>query len=367
MRLGKAVAIGLGLLLALSGVVGVVVLGNVLNPPRMRIVVAAQTIPQGTRLSQEMLGYLEVEMASDVTDLLMTEANVGQFLGGQAVRTIYANEPVLISAISVSDTPLGQDRLSLLLVNADLALVSVPVDPTTAPPAVREGDLVDIVYVTDGVGFGNPFEQNPQDSGIDVFVPQPGDPGQTQPGFGQLTPTVAAGQLPLAKVIVREAVVFSVVREAQQVQRTNAEGRTVTVQVPGDAIALEVAIPREAQEILQFAVGTGSVRLTLLSARVVPGDPLARQPSLGMAYHDLVAFFEMDRLQALATDLPAQPLGPGAAVVQMWTPQPPAEAEGASSEVQAPGSNAGVPTNSPTVAAPSDGDAPPVVTATPQP
>ncbi len=39
-----------------------------------------------------------------------------------------------------------------------------------------------------------------------------------------------------------------------------------TVTVPGKVITLVIAIPREAQELLQFAIDNGMVRVALLSA-----------------------------------------------------------------------------------------------------
>jgi hypothetical protein len=73
-----------------------------------------------------------------------------------------------------------------------------------------------------------------------------------------------------------------------------------------------VAVPREAQELVQFAIDNGSVRVALLSAQIAQGDAASRQPTLGMTWNDLVSLMRMEREAALATATPPSVLGPGA-------------------------------------------------------
>jgi hypothetical protein len=118
----------------------------------------------------------------------------------------------------------------------------------------------------------------------------------------------------VAKTIVRQAKILAVVRE-QLTQQAQASGQAVNVTVPGKMLAIVVAVPREAQELMQFAIDNGNVRVSLLSAQVSADAP-GRQPSLGMTWNDLVSLMRMDRDAALATAMPGDVIGPGAYAIE---------------------------------------------------
>jgi len=119
--------------------------------------------------------------------------------------------------------------------------------------------------------------------------------------------------LPVAKTIVSHAQVLAVVHE----ERTTLASDGTQVTTPGEIIGLVVAVPRAAQELLEFAIDNGQVRVALLSARL-DGDTSAgaHRPTLGMTWNDLVALIRMERERSLASGLPAEVIGPGAYAVE---------------------------------------------------
>jgi hypothetical protein len=83
--------------------------------------------------------------------------------------------------------------------------------------------------------------------------------------------------------------------------------------ISGAVIAIQVAVPREQEEMLHYIVTTGEYRVALLSPNAAENDP-----TLGMTWDDLKAFFWAEREQALGslviTDTTGL-VGPGAAAI----------------------------------------------------
>jgi hypothetical protein len=179
------------------------------------------------------------------------------------------------------------------------------------------------------------------------FQPFQATPAPLEPG---LQPTPAPELLlimPVAKTIVSNAKILALIHEERAVPTSNLsdsnrnEQRTVIVK--GKLIGLVVAIPREAQELLQFAIDNGVVRVSVLSAAAQPGD--THEPTLGMTWNDLVALMKMDRQAALANGLPDDVIGPGAAAIEA-TRQPVTPEVGVGNTGLT--TNGGVPTAQPT-------------------
>lgn len=320
MRISRALSVILGLILTTAAILGVVFLGSVVNPPRQRVVIANTLVQPGTVLDPGMLSVIEVEIADEVVGTLITEAEVSNYLNHPVVEALYPNEPVRKSAISLSGNPASAYRMSLAMTDPDLVAMPVPVGVTTAPNTLQIGDRVDITFGAPGNDFGSPLQPEATVAPSVVMLP-----GESLTGEVQLIPTsdgAADDRLygPFAKLVVTGAQVLDIVRETAQSQTTDAQGRIVTVNVPGDMRAILVLVPRRAQELLQFAIDNGSVRVSLLSAQVQGTD--VREPSLGVVYNDIVALIELDRQRAIEQGLPEQVLGPGAAMYVSEPTQP---------------------------------------------
>ncbi len=329
-------AIVLGLVLMVGSFGGVLGVGQVINPPTIPIAVAVVDIPAGATLTRDMIALDSVRMNPKVVGALITENELDTFVGAKVVEALYAYQPLRKSALSSDGNPAAQQRLALALADPDLVAMVVPVTAATAPGAIVEGDVVDLNF---GAGANTPFGErlttaatpSPLGVGYTGFVPAL-SPEPTQ--AVEATPAATATpepllMLPVAKTIVSNARVLSVIYDQRSETVQDKDG-VKTVRVPDKLIALVLALPREAQELVQFAIDNGTVRVALLSAAAERSAPGARRPSLGMTWNDLVAVVRMERDAVLALGLPTEVIGPGAFAIEATrnaatlTAQPPA-------------------------------------------
>jgi hypothetical protein len=317
----NSAVIVLAIILMVGGFLGVLFVGQILNPAPVPVAVAAVDIRAGSSLTSAMVAIDSVHMNPKVISGLVREAELSSYIGGVVVEPIHAFQPIDKAAISITGNPASSNRLSLALSDPSLIAMVVPVSVGTAPDAIVEGDYVDLDF---GVGSTTSFAGTLSTAPTQVpFAAGFGQPGVTSTGLQALptaspTPTAEpALLLPVAKTVVRNARILAVTREQQPATVQSQPGAAVTtVLVKGKIMALVVAIPREAQELLEFAIDNGTVRVALLSAQTLDHSAGTETPSLGMTWNDLVALVRMQRDAALATGLPTYVLGPGAFAVE---------------------------------------------------
>ncbi len=343
-------AVVLGLLLFVGGTVGFLVFAQLINPPTTEVVVAVVDIPSGTTLTEEMLAVDNVHVSPKVLNGLVRKSELSQFVGSTVVEPVGQYEFLRKAAVAAAGNPASAQRVALALSDPNLVAMVVPVKPETAPPSIVEGDYVDLSFgVPSNASFGSSMEVEPTP---DTLGSQFFQPFEATPVFVEATdqPTAVPESpllMPVAKTIVSNAKVLALIHEERVVATSslsdsnrNDQGTAV---VKGKLIGLVVAVPREAQELLQFAIDNGVVRVSVLSAAVQPGD--THQPTLGMTWNDLVALMKMDRQAALANGLPDKVIGPGAAAIEA-TRQPVAP-EAATGNTDLP-TNGGDPAAQPT-------------------
>jgi hypothetical protein len=317
----NSAVIVLAIILMVGGFLGVLFIGQLVNPAPIPVAVAVLDIPAGTTLTADMVAIDDVHMDAKVIAGLVHESELTGYIGGVVVEPIHAFQPVQKAAISVTGNPASANRLALALSDPSLIAMVVPVSVGTAPDAIVEGDYVDLNFgVGSTVAFGGMLSTAPTE---EPFVSGFGAPNQATPNLQaepEVSPTPTAEpllMLPVAKTVVRSAQVMSVIREERTTtvqSQPGAEAQAVVVK--GKIIALVVAIPREAQELLEFAIDNGTVRVALLSAQIAEHSASSKTPSLGMTWNDLVSLVRMQRDAALATGLPADVYGPGAFAVE---------------------------------------------------
>jgi len=306
-----------GLVLMGASFAGVFLLGQVFNPPAVQVIVASRDLSPGDVVTLRDLALVSLhidESESGFYDTIFLQSDV-QFLNNKTVtQPIAAGQPIPRNAVVSEGNASG--GLAGQLEDPDLIAVVVPVSAETAPPGIRVGDFVDLVYGVTGAAYAPvvPPTEVPFQSYSAPLVVEP----ESSEGPGALapTPTVTPGVMlyaPLAKTIVTNARVLDLVRETKQSSQVTSSGQTVVSEVTGPVTALVLAVPRDAQEVVQFALDTGIVRVSLLSANARADGTRAgdRRPTLGMTWNDLVALLEMEREQRLAAGLPDQITGAG--------------------------------------------------------
>ena len=344
-------AIVLGFLLFVGGVVGFLVFAQLINPPTTEVVVAVMDIPAGTQLTEQMLAVDNVHVNPKVLSVIVRQSEISQFVGSTVVEPINQYEFVRKSALATAGNPASDRRIALALSDPNMVAMVVPVSAETSPGSIIEGDHVDLSFgVPSNTNFGDPMEKNPtpdafSNSFLSTALTTPAPAG----GTPLPSPTAASPLLmPVAKTIVSYAKVLALVHEETQVPASNSvsgsgsQNGSGVVVVPGKLIGLVVAVPRQAQEVVQFAIDNGVVRVSVLSAAAQPGQ--THQPTLGMTWNDLVALMQMDRQQALANGLPQQVLGPGAAAIEATLQPTTADTTTGNQSNARSGNNSGTPT-----------------------
>ncbi len=322
MKARNLTVVFIGIVLMAISILGVVFIGQIINPPATSMAVVIVEIPAGTVISRDMVRMDNAQVNPKVAASYVRESELDQFVGSVAVEPIHQYSYIPKSALSQEGNPAAGRRLALALADPGLVAMVVPVDQKTAPDAIVEGDFIDLDFGALGErGAGGTLTTRPTDA---PGFSQSYSYGQVQPAVlptGTLAPSATPTpepllMLPVAKTIVSQAKVLAVVRDTQTDTQLDAQGQAQTVASPGKMVALVVAVPRAAQELVQFAIDNGSVRVALLSAQILTGDPGDRKPTLGMTWNDLVSLMRMERESALATAMPANVIGPGAYAIE---------------------------------------------------
>jgi len=318
----NAPLIVLGVAVLVVVFIGILFAGQIFNPPPVSVAIAVVDIPAGTVLTRDMVAMDSVHMNAKVIGGLVREGDMDTFVGGTIVEPVHKYQPLPKAAISAEGNPAAANRLALGLSDPNLVGMVVPVNQATSPEAIVEGDYVDLNFgVNSSTQFGAMLTTKPTESPFgssQSFGPAAGPTALPPTELAATTPTPEPLlMLPVAKTIVSDAKVMAVIREEKTstVQDTS-DSQLRTVSVPGKIIALVVAIPREAQELLQFAIDNGSVRVAVLSAKVTETTSGDHKPTLGMTWNDLVSLVRMDRDAVLATGVPANVMGPGANAIE---------------------------------------------------
>jgi len=339
-------------LLAVGAFVAYVLLGGVLNPPPYEVVVAIKDIPPYTVIAKDMLAVDSEMMAGTVARQMVLKAELDQYLGGMAVEHIHPGEHLRKSAIVVQDNPAAARRLALLLDDPDEAVVVIPVSPETCPEAIAPDDYVDLL-VSFGPGIqargGQPVSEMlaiptppPPPTPTPTATPTAGPvvteitptleatPALTEPAL-VFSPTVAITPtlpplleiqpeemtLPITKITVQKCRVLAV-RRARVANPGYGMGgaESAAAFLEGDIQAAVVLVPRESVELLTFAIDNGVIRLALLS--VLAGQEEEQEPTMGVAWNDVLAFIVRERRKAMG--LVPEPTAAPTSTPEGWLP-----------------------------------------------
>ncbi len=304
-----------GLLLMVGSFIAVFMLGQVFNPPAVLVVIASRDFSPGEVVQLQDLATISVhvdETESGFYQTVFLQSDL-QLLNNKIVtQPIAAGQPIPRNAVVAAGNL--NSGLAGQLEDPSLIALVVPVSDDTAPPGIQAGDYVDLVYGVVGVSYAPVVP--PTEAAFQSFNPSAGLEPATPDPFVAIEPTSTPGVMlyaPLAKTIVTNALVLDLVREVKQASQVTSSGQTVAREVQGAVTALVLAVPRDAQEVVQFALDTGIVRVSLLSANArADGTQIGdRRPTLGMTWNDLVALLEMERQQRLDAGLPASITGAG--------------------------------------------------------
>jgi len=284
----------LGLIMAVLGFVGVILLSQILQPPTYEVVVVVQEVPAFTTLTDAQLAVDTQSVSAAIAAKYVLAGELNDLLAGGAVAVehLRPGQPLLREQVASGDNAAKVSRLAVALTDPGLVIVSVPVQ-TNALPAVLPGDVVALFFASGNV-------QAQQIVTATITGPTP-TPVPQLPGVISETVIVTTElQLPVAKWLAN-GVVYRLQRELKENPNYGAPGKEAAAEpryIEGDVKSLDVVVRRETAEWVAFALAHGKVQIGVLPAVTRPeieaGD---FQPSRGVTWSDFEDRFFADRGQ----------------------------------------------------------------------
>ncbi len=323
-RVFKSITFLVGLLLFAGAFVAILLVANLLNPPPYQIAVARRDLEPYTVLTAQDIAVDQMRMSPTVARRLVHRYELERYVGHVVVEPIHKGEPLRRNALVSPENPLAPVHLSLALDDPGQVAVVVPVDAKTSPQQIFPGDHVDLVLsIPKGFFVEGSSGKSEKAAALPPVLP-PGGPRSLLPAVPPPSPTVitspyaltttlpiTSGPLleglpevspPFAKVVLRGVRVLSVQHKQVPNPAYGASfaqgGGSPSPYVQGPVESLTVVVPRDAQELIAFALDNGTVRVSLLSPVAVATEVLDR-PTAGILWEDVRRFFEEERLRAL--------------------------------------------------------------------
>jgi hypothetical protein len=300
-------------------------------------------------LDESLVGVDAQMVSPQVAQEYVLADELDQYMGSTIVRGLVPGQPLMYRDLVDADNPAAYRHLALALEDPNLVAMVIPVGEENTPDGIVPGDRIAIVW---SVGETSNYMAGPVGS-TSSDVAGPGETiggagtgtetgtGVEVPGGESLPPEVAAllgdgvdqptpeVTLPLAKTVINVADVVRVRREQEaNPAYTGEEGETPYIE--GAVTGLEVAVPREEMEAIQFAVANGEYSIVVLSPNADPRE-VAEAASLGVMWQDVLDYFQADRLRALGVLTVTEAIRPAGAANLYGPVLAPAPLSGSSS------------------------------------
>jgi len=301
-RLGQVL---FGVLILVVAAIGFYFVTQAMLPQTFQVVVALRDIQQGEQLTPDIVSYIEVQLADPSLYVLTDEIN--EFGYHPTVRFLSAGELIPKSAISKEGNPEAGTRLSLSLEDPGSVAIRVFVTEENFPEAIAIGDFVDInVSIGAATFLTGPIVPEPTTmpyDPIENFTITAGEDGELIAEYIEPSPTPTPGRnymLPVTKTVYRGARVLNVVYNIEYNPDTSEDADAF---IRGAVAAVDVAVPREIQEAVAFALNNGIVNLAVLDPNFNPDYKV----SPGVSYDDFAEFFDAQRVMWMQTPIPEEP------------------------------------------------------------
>lgn len=286
-----------GIVLALVAVVGLFILGSLLNPAPVGVPVAKSNIPAGTVLQQQQFRLEQWHgVRPETLARLYTSSNFP--VGQRALTDIPQGSPLYKAHVADVQNASYAVRLSSYVSDTNRVLMALPVTPDLGGNIPVNGDVVDLVFAL-GTVQARELQSHPEAT---PGLPTVGQP-LTEIPTAEITQTLP---LPVSVLLLENIPVINVERE--QIVTTSGSalpgseysGPTI---VEGDALRLYVAVTRAQAEVLAFVLHSGKTFLA-----VYPADGRRPEYPGGITWQDFeVQFFERRPTPTPAPTPPARP------------------------------------------------------------
>lgn len=301
-RVGQVI---FGLLIMVVAAAGFWAITQALIPQTYEVVVAIRDIQQGEQLTPDVVSYVEVQ-TTDPSPYIQTH-EIAEYGYHTTARFLAAGEFIPKSAISMEGSLESGARLALGLEDPGMVAIRILVNEEVFPEAITVGDYVDInVSIGAATFLTGPIVPEPTAVPYDPiqnFTVSAGEDGELVAEYLEPTPTPTPGRnymLPVTKTVYRGARVLNILYNIEYNPDTSEDAAAF---LRGAVAAVDVAIPRDVQEAVAFALNNGVVNLAVLDPNFDPEDRV----SPGVSYDDFAEFFDAQRVYWLQTPVPEDP------------------------------------------------------------
>jgi len=288
----RKIQLFLGLILAVAAFGGVLLIGQLNQPPVYDVAVVMRELPAFTALTSDLFGTDTQSVSAAVAEKYVLADQLPDLLstGAVAIENLHAGQPLLRAQVASGAQAAGVSRLAVALKDPDRVIVAVPVIQDNLP-AVFPGDAVALFFASGNV-------QAQQIATATITGPTP-TPTPQLPGVISETVIVTTElQLPIAKWLTN-GVVYHLNREVTQNPNYGAPGfENEPRYIEGDVQSLDVVVRRDVAEWVTFALANGKVQVGVLPAVTRPEvENGTLPPSAGVTWSDFEKRFFADRGQ----------------------------------------------------------------------
>ena len=287
----KKVSLFLGIVLAVAAFAGVILLGQLMQPPTYDVAVAIKEIPPFTPLTADLVSIDTQSVSPAIAERYVQAAELDTLLksGAVIVENLRPGQPLLREAVASGANAEKVSRLAVAVNDPNVVIVAVPVK-TDDLPAVVPGDAVALIYAN-----GNVNAQSLMTATVTGPTPTP-DPLAALRGISETVVVTTEVQMPVAKWIAN-GVVYKLNREVRENPNYGAPGKDNEPRyIEGDIKSIDVVVQRAATEWIAFALANGKVQIGLLPAIVrAQVEKNTLPPTQGVTWSDFEDKFFADR------------------------------------------------------------------------
>ncbi|MGQ9889944.1 MAG: SAF domain-containing protein, partial [Aggregatilineales bacterium] len=204
MRVAPAVRVFLtllGVILVIGAFVFTLIFGMATNPPPLRIAVAVQDLPAGSRLQPSNYRIVDQQIDPGLARLYVQERDLADYDGALVVDAIRRGDPLNKSRLAAGDRSAALRRYALVLTDSNEVIMTLPVNPAIIPDKVSAGDHVNILFTVGRdislSNFPDPTEAPPTETPEPTLTPEPVNPNALETPV-IVTPEITATATPTA-------------------------------------------------------------------------------------------------------------------------------------------------------------------------
>ncbi len=295
--MSRMLKLALGIVLAVAAFAGVILVGNLSQPPTYQVAVVVAEVAPFSQLSvNEVQVDTQSLSAAVASKYILADEWEAMLSAGPvvAVEYLYPGQPLMREVVATGENALRVRRLSVALTDPELVIINVPLDAKQVP-AVYGGDAVALYFSAGQIQARTIVS----DVVTPAETPRSGPPLPSGPVTAERTEAVTRTvelELPLTKRLA-EGLVYRLNREQQDNPNYGAPGMEHEPRyVEGPGVSMDVVVHQDAAEWVAFALAHGKVQVGVLPAVTIPQLQSGTLPgSPGATWTDLEAIFFAQR------------------------------------------------------------------------